>query len=52
MKPRRYAYEFRDGKHGFVDRCRFNFWKNTCFTTESRARMWIAEKNREEGREC
>jgi len=51
MKPTRYAYEYRDGKHGFVDRHNDNRWKNTWFATAYAARFWIDRKNREEGHE-
>jgi hypothetical protein len=36
-------YEFRDGKHGFLNPQ--GFWKDTFFLTERRARLWIARLN-------
>lgn len=53
MKAKRYHYEYRDGKHGFSDSRKMNghHWQDTFFESENRARQWIAEKNREEGRE-
>jgi hypothetical protein len=49
MKPARYFYEFRDGIHGIYD-ARRNQWKDTFFSTARRARLWIASKNKAEGR--
>lgn len=53
MKPRRYTYELRDGKHGFSDSLKMggHNWKDTFFSSANRARAWIATLNRAEGRE-
>jgi len=50
LKPTRYVYEYMNGKHGYIDRLKQNFWRDTHFGIEANARRWINSKNTEERR--